>query len=62
MRLAAADHVRIINVRDAVADLQGWRQIAATRFDSHPSALVHRRMAEALLGWLPEWWPELFRG
>ena len=39
MRLAAADHVRIINVRDAVVDLQGWRQIAATRFDGHPSAL-----------------------
>ncbi len=61
IRLASANGVQTVDMTDYVGDVRDPRYLYAGRFDDHPSMVMHRRMAEALLGELPAWWPELFR-
>ncbi len=57
----ASDYgIQTVDLLEYLGDVRDWRQVAVNRFDLHPNAFLHRRMAEVLLGWLPVWWPELF--
>lgn len=60
---AASDYdIQTVDLLEYLGDVQDWREVAVGRFDLHPNAFIHRRMAEVLLGWIPVWWPELFSG
>lgn len=60
-KLASSHGLEAIELIDAFAGLEGdYEQLHASRFDPHPNALAHARVADFLGDWLVEHWSELF--
>ncbi len=62
VRILARSHgLEALELADAFAGLEGdYEQLHASRFDPHPSALAHARVAAFLDKWLVDRWPDLF--
>jgi len=60
--LATGHGMDTIDVAQFLTDLPSWRSAWVNPFDSHPSELVHHRMATLLFEHIQRTWPEWFAG
>ena len=59
-RLARSHGLEALELIDAFSGLEGdFAQLHASRFDPHPNALAHARVADFLYTWLVEHWSDL---
>lgn len=59
--LAAANGIESLDFIQSLRDVKSWRETYVSRFEAHPNARTHQRMADTLLKRIRTTWPELFQ-